>query len=611
MADFEIVNGVLKKYTGNDKEVIIPEGVVVIDDHSFTDAHFMESITFPSTLRKIGRGIVATDYAGYEYVIKRVNVDSLETWMNIEFSDDKANLLGATDEVELYIDNELVTDLVIPSKYKVIKANSFFGYKKLRSVVIEEGVEVIERGAFVRSGVTKVVLPNTVIDLMGNKYGSYFSSPFQFCNELKEINIPKGIKELPISFVERSSITSIELPEGIEVIPSSAFNSCKFLKSINIPSSVHTIESHALSNLDSIEEIIIPDNVHHLGIMTLSPNTRKVIFPEEWDYIGNKYNSIFEASKIDKLETNEYDNALYLGSRKNPYQILLKAKNKDISSCVIHKDCQYICGLATIYGEGGFYECKNIKSLSFPKGIKRIEFEALGKCDSLESIDLPSSFGSLDPKVYDGSPKLKIKEFGVKDKVIRIIKSALIDDEVITENFTISKNGIDLISIRKLSNGETLTTSFKKKNKISSERLILIFSLLFNAKEMKKEDYQDDNDVYKVSYPLNDKKDVTKYLYFDEDLIKAIYPLVNRFIGEYFLINTNYKDIIYGVDLYRETLKAREEIELEYQKYNLEQLVELLDAARNNGDYLSYEKINLYMNKLKNNGKWNESYGEE
>ena len=51
-SSFEIVNGVLKKYSGTDKEVIIPEGVVGIDRNCFVDAHFMESIKLPSTLRK-------------------------------------------------------------------------------------------------------------------------------------------------------------------------------------------------------------------------------------------------------------------------------------------------------------------------------------------------------------------------------------------------------------------------------------------------------------------------------------------------------------------------------------------------------------------------------
>ena len=623
MADshFEIVDGVLKKYTGTDKEVIVPEGVVELGYHCFVDAHFMESITFPSTLKKVEYNIVATDYAGYKYALKRVNVDSLDTWMNIDFTDNKANLLDVSDEMELYIDGKLVTDLVISGKYKVVKSHSFFGYKKLNSVVFEDGVEVIEKGAFARSGITKAVLPESVKDLIGERRGGYFSSPFQNCENLKEINIPKGIKVLPNYFLDGTAIENIELPEGLEIIPVSCFNYCQSLKSINIPSSVHTVKEHAFNGCNSLEEIIFPDSVHFIGTMSFT-NIKRIILPENWSYIGNKHWSLIEHSKLDKLEMNEYDNALYIGSRTNPYQVLVRAKNKDIESCIIHKDCQYILGCSShSYGNMGFYECKNIKSLALPKHIKRIEFGTLSNCDSLESVDLPGSFGVLDPKVYDGSPKLKFKEFGVKDKVIHLEKSVEQDDEIIKEEIFISNTGINLVSSKTLGNGEVVTTRFKKMNKLSSERLIAIFSLLMKAKEMKEKDYLNNFDVYKVTFPINNIENVTKYIFFDEELIRTIYSLVRAFIGKYFLINAHYLDTL---NFYRDVPTVsnsvpyhfnedaiREEIEQEYHKYNFEELGELLEKARDSGDFLSYEKINLYMNKLKNNGEWDRNYGEE
>lgn len=605
---FEIVNGVLKKYIGEEKDVVIPEGVIAIDNNCFTDAHFMESITFPSTLKKIGYCVVATDYAGYEYALKRVNVDSLDTWMNIEFTDDKANLLGVNDDVELYINGQLITDLVIPNKYKVVKSNSFFGYKKLKSVIFEEGVEIIEKGAFVRSGITKVTLPNSIKDLVGEKYGGYFSSPFEYCESLKEINIPQNLKVLPDYFLYSSSIEEIILPDGLEVIPAGCFNGCTLLKSINIPDSVHTVKEHAFYNCDSLEEIIFPDSVHFIGVMSLK-NIKKIILPEDWNYIGNKYWPLFDQIKFEHLEMNEYDNALYIGSRTNPYQVLLRAKNKDIDSCIIHQNCEYICGGGQ-YKNMGFYECKNIKSLIIPSKIKRIEFGALSKCDSLESVDLPISYGALDKKVYEGSSNLKFKEYGLKDKIIYLEKEIKQDDENIKEEFSLSKNGINLLATRTLSSGEIITSRFKKMNNLSSERLIAIISLVNKAEEMKEEDYINNLDVYKVTLPIN----VTKFIYFNDELIKVIYSLFRNFIGKYFLINSHYKDalIVNGRFPYQfDTNAIRELIENEYQKYNLEQLGELLQKAKDNDDFLNYEKINLYINKLKNNGEWDKNYGEE
>ena len=609
-SNFEIVNGVLVKYTGKDKEVIIPEGVIEIGDHCFTDAHFMESITFPSTLKKVGYSVVATDYAGYEYALKRVNVNSLDTWLNIEFKDDKGCLLNVSEEMELYIDGKLVTDLVIPGKYKTIKAYSFFGYKRLKSVTFEEGVEVIEKGAFARSGLSKVTLPNSVTDLVGKRFGGFFSSPFQYCSELKEINIPNTLKVLPNYFLNGASIESIELSGGLKEIPSGCFSGCKKLKNINIPSSVHIVNDHAFYGCDSIEELIFPNSVTQIGLMSFS-NIKKIVLPEDWDYVGNKHWALFENTKLDALEMNEYDNAYYIGSNTNPYQVLVSAKNKDIESCLIHQDCKYICGCGSYsLGNMGFYKCNKIKSLIIPNGVKRIEPGALSNCDSLESVELPDSFGVLEPYVYDGSPKLKFKEFGVKDRIISFEKCLKQDDESIKEVFSISDKGIELTSIRTLSNEETITTRFKKNNTVKSERLIAILSLLINSKEMKEDDYLNNKDVYKVSFPINDKETVNRFILMEEPLIRVTYSLVKSFIGKYFLINKEYKDTLlmnrcFDID------SLREEIEKDYQQYNLVELGELLKEAKQNGDYIKYEKINLYMNKLKNNGEWNQYYDEE
>lgn len=48
-----IENGVLVKYNGNDKNVVIPNTVEVIGEHAFFAAHSMETLKIPNTVKEI------------------------------------------------------------------------------------------------------------------------------------------------------------------------------------------------------------------------------------------------------------------------------------------------------------------------------------------------------------------------------------------------------------------------------------------------------------------------------------------------------------------------------------------------------------------------------
>ena len=53
--DFVIESGVLKKYNGNENEVIIPDNVIEISEGCFENSTITK-VVFPDTLEKIGIG---------------------------------------------------------------------------------------------------------------------------------------------------------------------------------------------------------------------------------------------------------------------------------------------------------------------------------------------------------------------------------------------------------------------------------------------------------------------------------------------------------------------------------------------------------------------------
>ena len=80
------------------------------------------------------------------------------------------------------------------------------------------------------------------------------------------------------------------------------------------------------------------------------------------------------------LNYNEYDNALYLGGRKNACVVLVKAKSKDIKTCIMDRRTKIICG-------GAFENCMNLTSVLIPDSIINIGWGAFAECSSLEEVN--------------------------------------------------------------------------------------------------------------------------------------------------------------------------------------------------------------------------------
>ncbi len=113
---------------------------------------------------------------------------------------------------------------------------------------------------------------------------------------------------------------------------------------VEIPSKIRGLEvteiySYAFHNSEFVTEISIPNTIN-----TLHRDTFK--------YCKN-------------LKYNEYDNALYLGNKQNPYVVLVKAKSDDIESCNIAQG-------AKIIHDGAFFNCEKLNKIIVPNSIERI-----------------------------------------------------------------------------------------------------------------------------------------------------------------------------------------------------------------------------------------------
>ena len=158
--DFEITpDGVLKRYRGNDTDVVIPDGVREIGDAAFVDmkgvermimecedydAPEMETLTIPDSVTKIG-------YYAFAYCmnLKKVSMP------------DSVSSLGE----RAFEGCESLKEIRLPAGLTEIEEFTFFLCENLRAVMIPKGVVRIGKNAFDGTDLRKVKVPESVKEI--------------------------------------------------------------------------------------------------------------------------------------------------------------------------------------------------------------------------------------------------------------------------------------------------------------------------------------------------------------------------------------------------------------------------------------------------------------
>lgn len=245
------------------KELIIPDSVTEIADLACASSGVVK-LQLSNSLENIKYGAFEYCHSLENVVIpdsvKEIGVEAFEGCDNLKYVKTGKNLNNIGD-------------------------SAFRDCPLLENVELSQGSEVVERMAFVRSGIKKLTLPDSVTEI---QYHAFYT------DTLEVVNCPKNLKKLSAFAFSDNSKWYLSQPDGVVYLGTIAYNyksnmpdnytlslkdgttaiaEAGFLNQpvveVNIPNSVTYIGDLAFANCSELNEIEIPYGVDEIGKYSL------------------------------------------------------------------------------------------------------------------------------------------------------------------------------------------------------------------------------------------------------------------------------------------------------------------------------------------------------
>ncbi|MBO7507194.1 MAG: leucine-rich repeat domain-containing protein [Paludibacteraceae bacterium] len=472
------------------KNVSIPDNVLYIESGAFSGCRSLTDVTLPKGTKKIGsaafHSCVALKSITIPDSVKEIEREAFKyctSLANVSISD-RVRVIGR----DAFSECGSLTSITIPKGVTEIDPDAFDMCIRLQNITvakgnpnyssedgvlfdkpktklilcpcgksgfyrIPEGVQEVERGAFVCYGLMSITIPKSMkimgagfkkcdklrevynlsdlsMEIDADQANVYTSVPsvshfkvlgdyvfyerndstielLGYKGEAKSITLPSDCKGKKYTIAEMAffagGMTDVTIPGCVSEVGEGAFAKCGALKNVVMKEGVRKIGLFAFSDCPALKNVTIPSTVCDIrrGVFDECVGLTNVNVTKGNPNYSSENGVLFNGDKTELI--------LYPSAKKGAYKIpngVTQMESNAFENCVGLTSVTLSSNMKRI-SLAAFKNCTGLKSVVIPKNVNSIGYVAFLNCTGLTRVTIPDGVDDIDMAAFEGCSSLE------------------------------------------------------------------------------------------------------------------------------------------------------------------------------------------------------------